>query len=116
MQNWHRTVAWGLIVLLIRVFTPEAAVLRLHLHDHTADQPALALASKTGHKAVLSTEHQHCHVEQFYDAPFQPALPVCWSAPERLRAFATYRPQAPICRASHLLDGASLRGPPTGRA
>ncbi|WBA44069.1 hypothetical protein [Hymenobacter canadensis] len=66
-------------------------------------------------KALLSPQHKHCHVEQLYDAPFQPVAPVVIPVPVRLLRYATYRPQAPVCRASHLLDGASLRGPPAGR-
>ena len=116
VQNWRRSIAWGLIVLLIRVFTPEVAVLRLHFHSHTEDKPATGLATKASHKAVLSPKHQHCHVEQLYNAPFQPALPISIDGPVRLLTYAVYRPEAPVCRASHLLDGASLRGPPLARA
>ncbi|MDF7815827.1 hypothetical protein [Hymenobacter sp. YC55] len=113
MQNWRRSIAWGLIVLLIRVFSPEAAVLRLHQHQHTEDAPVAARATKSSYQAELSVKHQHCHVDELYNAPFQPVAPVALDEPVRLLAYAVYRPQAPVCRASHLLDGASLRGPPT---
>lgn len=103
-------------MLLIRVLTPEAAVLRLHFHDHTEDTSLAPAKVTSDTQAALSPEHQHCHAEQLYDAPFQPAARVGTPAPIRLLRYATYRPQAPVCRASHLLDGASLRGPPAGRA
>jgi len=112
----RKVVAWWLLVLLIRVLTPEAAVLRLHFHNHTEDAPRVRSTTKATHQAELSAEHQHCHAEQLYDAPFQPAVRVVVPAPVRLLSYATYRPQAPVCRASHLLTGASLRGPPAGQA
>ncbi|UOQ70228.1 hypothetical protein [Hymenobacter cellulosilyticus] len=116
MQKGRQIVAWWLLVLLVRVLTPEAAVLRLHRHQHTDDKPQVSYSAKPGTKAALSPQHQHCHVEQLFNAPFQPAVPVAVPAPVRLLTYATYRPQAPVCRASHLLDGASLRGPPARRA
>lgn len=116
MQNWRRNIAWLLIVLLARVLTPEAALLRLHGHQHTEDAPVVARTAKAGSQAMLSAEHQHCHIDNLYDAPFAPAGPVRLNEPVRLLAFAKYRPQAPVCRASHLLEGACLRGPPALRA
>ncbi|MDU0369917.1 hypothetical protein ACFPAF_05885 [Hymenobacter endophyticus] len=103
------------MLLLLRVLTPEAAVLRTHFHQHTDDTVTVRYAAQVGAKAVFSAKHQHCQTEHLFDAPFQPAAPLLMPAPLELRAYAVYRPQAPVCRASHLLDGASLRGPPTGR-
>ncbi|WP_226179529.1 hypothetical protein [Hymenobacter lucidus] len=103
-------------MLLLRVLTPEAALLRMHLHEHTADKPRTSATAKPEAQAELSAKHQHCHIEQLYDAPFQPAVPVAVPAPLQQLRYATYRPKAPVCRASHLLDGASLRGPPVRRA
>lgn len=113
--------AWGLLLLFVRVLTPDAAVLRLHLHQHTTHtqaEPAVELAGSQGPvaKHVFSDKHQHCSVEHLFDAPFQPALPLTLAAPFRLPAYPEYRPQAPVCPASHLLDGACLRGPPVARA
>ncbi|MCA8832876.1 hypothetical protein [Hymenobacter pini] len=116
MLNKRKLVAWWLLLLLLRVLTPEAALLRAHFHQHTDDTATARYAAKAGAKAVVSAEHQHCQTEHLFDAPFQPAGPVLLPAPLKLRAYAVYRPQAPVCRASHLLDGASLRGPPAGRA
>lgn len=91
-------------------------MLRLHFHQHSEDAPLAAPTVKAGTKAVLSPKHQHCHIEQLYDSPFQPAVPLSLEPPMQLLAYAVYRPQAPVCRAFHLLDGASLRGPPAHRA
>lgn len=116
MLNKRKLVAWWLLLLLLRVLTPEAAVLRTHVHQHTDDTVTVRYAAQAGAKAVFSVEHQHCQTEHLFDAPFQPAAPVVMPAPTKLRAYAVRRPQAPVCRASHLLDGASLRGPPAGQA
>ncbi|GAA4358891.1 hypothetical protein GCM10023185_24930 [Hymenobacter saemangeumensis] len=105
-------LAWWLLALLVRVLAPEAAVLRLHLHSHTEHEHTREVVGKANGKALVSPKHQHCHTEQFYDTPFQPALPVQLEVPLRLQPYAEYRVQAPVCRLSHLLDGASLRGPP----
>ena len=116
MQKGRKVVAWWLLVLLVRVLTPEAAVLRLHFHHHTDEKSGYSLVTKTVTKAVLSAKHQHCHVEQLYNAAFQPSGPVRVEGPVRLLTYAVYRPQAPVCQATHLLDGACLRGPPAFRA
>jgi hypothetical protein len=104
------------LALLLRVLMPEAALLSLHAHQHTHDEVTTSRTAKAHGKPVLSPKHQHCHAEQLYDAPFQPAPPVVLTAPNRQPVYVRYRPQAPVCRASHLLDGASLRGPPVRRA
>ncbi|UOG72955.1 hypothetical protein MTX78_12535 [Hymenobacter tibetensis] len=106
-------MAWWLLLLLLRVLAPEATLLRLHFHQHTEKEPALLHADESARKAVLSSQHQHCHVEEFYNAPFQAVEPTSVEAIVRQRVYAQYRPQALACRASHLLDGASLRGPPS---
>ncbi|WP_188559931.1 hypothetical protein [Hymenobacter glacieicola] len=113
VHTGRKLIAWWLLSLLLRVLAPEAAVLRLHFHQHTEDPPLTTSTGKSGQpKAVLSAKHQHCFVEQLYTAPFQPSVPIQLAEPVRLLAYSVYRPQAPVCRASHLLDGASLRGPP----
>jgi len=103
---------WWLLVLLLRVSLPEAAVLQAHLHQHTEVEPATKAVGLTTSKHLLTPKHQHCHTEQFYNVPFQPAKLVSVEVPLRLRSYAVYRPQAPVCRSWHLLKGASLRGPP----
>lgn len=104
-------LAWWLLLLLGRVLAPEAAVLHLHAHAHTEVEPAFAKQARPL-KALLTPKHQHCHTEQLYQLPFAPALPIELPAVVRQLAYATYCPQAPVCRQSHLLAGACLRGPP----
>jgi hypothetical protein len=107
----RRLLAWWLLLLLGRVLAPESAVLHLHAHAHTVTEPAFA--KQLGAAAKLFTpKHQHCHAEQLYQLPFVPATLVEVPAPVRQLAYAIYRPQAPVCRQAHLLDGACLRGPP----
>jgi hypothetical protein len=104
--------AWWLLLLLARVLTPEAAMLHLHAHAHTGAEPAFAKQARAKAKTLLTTKHQHCHTEQLYQLPFAPAALVELPVLVRQLAYATYRPQAPVCRQAHLLDGACLRGPP----
>jgi hypothetical protein len=109
----RQLLAWWLLLLLGRVLAPEAVVLSLHTHAHTTAEPAHARARHARPiKPLLTTKHQHCHTEELYQLPFAPAAPVALPAPMRQLAYATYRPQAPVCRQAHLLDGACLRGPP----
>jgi len=108
----QRLGAWWLLLLLARVLAPEAAVLRLHAHTHTEAEPAFVKQAKDSAQKLLTTKHQHCHAEQLYQLPFAPAIPVEVPVPVRQLAYATYRPQVPVCRQAHLLDGACLRGPP----
>lgn len=108
----RQLLAWWLLLLLARVLTPEATLLHLHAHAHTEAEPAAAARPRLAGKALLTPKHQHCHAEQLYQLPFGPAAAPGVPAPERLLAYALYRPQAPVCRPSHLLAGACLRGPP----
>jgi hypothetical protein len=108
----RRLLAWWLLLLLGRVLAPESAVLHLHAHAHTVAEPAFAKQLGATTKTLLTPEHQHCHAEQLYQLPFVPATLVEVLAPVRQLAYAIYRPQAPVCRQVHLLDGACLRGPP----
>jgi hypothetical protein len=109
----RQLLAWWLLLLLGRVLAPEAAVLTLHAHAHTTAEPAFAKAAHARPaKALLTPKHQHCHTDDLYQLPFALATPVELPAPVRQLAYATYRPQSPVCRQAHLLDGACLRGPP----
>ena len=111
----RRLLAWWLLLLLGRVLTPESAVLDLHAHTHTVAEPAFAKQLQATAKKLLTPKHQHCHAEQLYQLPFVPATLVEAPVPVRQLAYAIYRPQAPVCRQAHLLDGACLRGPPALR-
>jgi len=108
----QRLGAWWLLLLLARVLAPEATVLHLHAHAHTEAEPAFAKQAKGKAQKLFTAKHQHCHTEQLYQLPFAPATPVEVPVLLRQLAYATYRPQAPVCRQAHLLDGACLRGPP----
>lgn len=112
MFGQRRIVAWWLLLLLARVITPEATLLRLHAHQHTTEEVAIPQQGKAAGMKVLTAQHLHCHIDQLYNAPFQPAAPV--KLPEVMREASYARYQVPVSEAPtlHLLDGASLRGPP----
>jgi hypothetical protein len=101
------------LLLLGRVMAPEAAVLSLHAHHHTVDEVARPAVHKgSGTQTEVSAQHQHCHTEQLYDAPFQPALPPCVPLPRLQPLYPAYREVATMWPSRHLLPGAALRGPP----
>ena len=104
--------AWWLLLLLARVLMPEATVLHLHAHTHTEAEPAFAKRASGKAQTLLTAKHQHCHTEQLYQLPV--VLASCVEVPALVcqLAYATHRPQAPVCRQAHLLAGACLRGPP----
>ncbi|TGE04545.1 hypothetical protein [Hymenobacter fodinae] len=112
MLKQRNIVAWWLLLLLARVLTPEAALLRLHFHQHTTKEVAIPQQGKAAGKKVLTAQHLHCHTEQLYDVPFQSADPVRLTEVMRELQFARYRVPASEAPTLHLLDGASLRGPP----
>jgi hypothetical protein len=98
-----------LLLCLVRTLLPEAWVLVLHRHRHTTEE---ATAHRPAGKEVLSPRHTHCHVEQFYRAPFQSALPVCLPQP---RLSVRYQPLAvpgQLASSDTSLCGTALRGPP----
>lgn len=103
------SLALLLLLCLGRTLLPEAWVLALHRHAHTAE---VAAARRPTGPEVLSTQHTHCHADQFYNVPFAPALPVRLPQP---RVRASYRPLAlpaqPAALAT-LLRRTALRGPP----
>lgn len=108
-----RLGAWWLLMLLGRVMAPEAAVLSLHVHHHTVHEKVRpATRNAFGRQAKLSTQHQHCHTEQLYNAPFQPTLPPAVPLPRVQPVYSTHHALIAPCPARHLLPGAALRGPP----
>ena len=105
--------AFLLLLCLTRTLLPEAWVLALHAHEHTATEPAFAprTARQPG-KALLTTKHTHCQTEQFYNVAYQPAQPVAMPLPHR---GPTYRPQAvpaTLACSAAALRRTALRGPP----
>ena len=106
-------VAWWLLLLLGRIMAPEAAVLRLHAHHHTLDEPAQRiLAGKRGPQAVLSSQHTHCHAEQLYDVPALRAGAVPAPAPVRRPVFAGLAVPAAGGRPVAARYARAGRGPP----
>lgn len=106
-----RTVAWWLLLLLGRVMTPEAAVLHLHAHQHTVDEPAPPRAGRRA-LALLSGKHLHCHAEQLYNAPALLAGAVRLPVPVRRAVFALPASPATVSRPQVALVSRAGRGPP----
>ncbi|WP_303309418.1 hypothetical protein [Hymenobacter sp. BT730] len=97
----------------MRVLLPDSWLLALHTHQHTQKEVSFA-AQKPGSrsKAVLTTKHQHCPIDQFYSAAFQPASPL--KLPQPVVAYGTSQLaiwvlQRPVSR----IISVQLRGPPT---
>jgi hypothetical protein len=111
MQTLRSRLALLLLLCFARVLVPEAWVLNLHAHEHTADEPTQVVEVFKG-KALLSAKHQHCAVDHFCEVPFQLAaavqLPVAFWAYERTGA----TPAVSVWRAA-LHPTADLRGPPS---
>ncbi|GAA3929312.1 hypothetical protein GCM10022406_13480 [Hymenobacter algoricola] len=63
------------------MLAPEAWVLVLHAHEHTQEEAAQAPAAARKDKPLLTPQHQHCHVDQFYHVPLLPAAPVLVPVP-----------------------------------
>jgi len=98
-----------LLLCLGRTLLPEAWVLALHHHAHTTELKAFRHPAG---QPLLSTQHTHCHAEQFYNVPF--ALGVLVRVP-RPRARARYQMLAvPTQRAALAIwqRCLALRGPP----
>lgn len=110
----HQLVAWWLLLLLGRILTPETAVLSLHAHKHTTVEPARVVAGQGSAKALLTSQHQHCAVEHFYDVPLQRVATLRIAAPWRAPAYRCYRPLAAVHRVSYTGCRPALRGPPVG--
>ena len=115
MQALRAHIALLLLLCLTRTLLPEAWILTLHAHIHTTVEPTQAPAFRlqSQGKALLSAQHQHCRVEQFYHVPFQLAGPMAMPRPRVLPRYAvlaapqvmraiTGPPQWPL----------ALRGPP----
>ena len=113
MQTPRLLLAWLLLLCLARTLLPEAWVLALHHHEHTTVEPAQAAAFRRTGKALLSAQHRHCPVEQFYDVAYQASGPVVLSHP-RVAPRHAAAPALPSVRpaAGEVLFARSLRGPP----
>ena len=67
MYQFKNYIAIFLLLLFVRVLVPETAILALHSHEHTEEQ----VKKDTGFK--LEKKHQHCQIDQVFNAPFTPA-------------------------------------------
>ena len=110
MQNLRSRLALVLLLCFARVLVPEAWVLALHDHQHTVDVPVGA-SKAARQKALVSTLHQHCAVDHFYDAAF--ALPASVRLPAPLTGYAAARslPTVSVWNSATRAT-ADLRGPP----
>ena len=101
-----------LLLCLVRTLLPEAWVLALHTHEHTTEEPAFTKHQPMRGKVLLTTKHTHCQTEQFYNVPFQAALPVGMPQP---RLGVRYQPLAvpvQLAGSATAVRGTALRGPP----
>ncbi|MCR5889533.1 hypothetical protein LRS06_17500 [Hymenobacter sp. J193] len=113
MQTLRSWLALVLLLCFTRVLVPEAWVLSLHSHEHTTEEPTQAPGALRG-KTMLSAKHQHCDVDHFYNAPFQPAAPLELPLELVLQAYQQTTTVA-LIRAGEVLPPAVdyLRGPPS---
>ncbi|MCC2547083.1 hypothetical protein LJY25_11545 [Hymenobacter sp. BT175] len=106
-------IALLLLLCLTRTLLPEAWVLDLHAHSHTTEEPAQAPAFQTKGKALVSSQHQHCAVDHFYDVPFLPGAPVMIPV-QAVPLFFASVPVPTVATAPWIARiPAQLRGPPT---
>jgi hypothetical protein len=113
VQTPRLLLAWLLLLCLVRTLLPEAWVLALHRHEHTTVEPAQAAAFRRTGKALLSVQHQHCPIEQFYNVTYQGSGPVVVPGPRVAPGYAA-APALPPVRpaAGEVRYARSLRGPP----
>ncbi len=109
MRTLRTRLAFVLLLCFARVLVPEAWILALHDHQHTVDAP---LNKRPGNgKATVSTVHQHCAVDHFYDTAFAlpapPRLPLLAGTYAVARSRAAFSGWIPATRAT-----ADSRGPP----
>ena len=109
----HSYVALLLLLCLGRTLLPEAWVVAWHPHPHTTCEPAHASRlAKAAREPLFTVRHQHCHAEQFYNAPYvlnsMAALPL-----PRLRLHLVVLPSRRVGRrGATAVRGPNLRGPP----
>lgn len=105
---------FALLLLLCfgRTLLPEAWVLALHAHQHTTEEPAFKKPAQS--QPLLSAQHQHCQVEQFYDVPFQAAVPVELTLPYPTPRYQPLAVATTLASAAAVRRSLLLRGPPAG--
>jgi hypothetical protein len=109
-------IALLLLLCLVRTLLPEAWVLALHTHEHTTEEPAFAKHKRqpVRGKILLTAKHTHCQTEQFYNVPFQAALPVVIPLPQQLRRYQSLAVPTTLACSAAMLRRTALRGPPVG--
>lgn len=65
VKNFSRYSALFLLLLFARVMTPDALLLQLHAHEHTQEH------SHQPGKHEVSTKHNHCPIDNLFQASFQ---------------------------------------------
>ena len=66
MHALRNYISYFLLLLFCRVLAPEQAVLALHSHEHTVH-------AHNENITHIDAKHTHCHIDNLFDAPFQPA-------------------------------------------
>jgi hypothetical protein len=107
-------IALLLLLCLVRTLLPEAWVLALHRHEHTTEEPAFTKHRPVRGKTLLTTKHTHCQTEQFYNVPFQAALPVAIPLPRLMRRYQSLAVPTTLACSAAMLRRTALRGPPVG--
>ena len=112
MSTLRSHIALLLLLCLTRTLLPEAWVLAMHGHEHTIEEPAHAPAFRHKGKALVSSQHKHCQVEDFYNVPFLLSAPVVAPVPAAGLYFAS-APVPTVATAPWIARSpAQLRGPP----
>ncbi|RZL13787.1 MAG: hypothetical protein EOO62_07215 [Hymenobacter sp.] len=102
-------LAFLLLLCLVRTLLPEAWVLALHSHGHTTE---VAASRRPTGQPLASSQHTHCHAEQFYNTPFTAALPIRVPQPRLRTHYQPLAVPAQVASLAAVLRSTALRGPP----
>ncbi|RFP66269.1 hypothetical protein D0N36_04420 [Hymenobacter lapidiphilus] len=111
MRALRSQLAIVLLLCFARVLVPDAWILALHEHQHTGDV-ALEVGHNIRQADVVSSQHQHCAVNYFFNAAFQPPAPLVLPVPPVAYQLARSVPGASLWYSATRIT-ANLRGPPT---
>ncbi|MGI4834484.1 MAG: hypothetical protein ACRYFK_13595 [Janthinobacterium lividum] len=104
-----------LLLCLGRTLLPEAWMLAWHPHAHTTQEPAYARQPTAGLRQLLfTTQHQHCHAEQFYNVPFALGSILVLPQPRRCPHYPAWRGARQLGHPRLVAPAATSRGPPWG--
>lgn len=99
-------IAYFLLICFVRVMVPDTWLLALHAHEHTVHHEAT-----TKKAPVVSAQHQHCSVDQFYNIPFQLSTTNIAFARSAAHATRWMMPRQSVWSETVLI-ACHLRGPP----